>query len=122
MSPSQNDFCETQNIGSFAIKVISAAKQYGAASTYNHEIKPATRARWWVLLIGRRQAGNIIRMRFDSSNFRLNVTNRRDARFGYAITRTDKPNWVEISLDTFETEDAAYQAGVTALTQHQKLT
>ena len=61
-------------------------------------------------------------MSVESSNFRLNVTNRRDARFGYAITRTDKPNWLEMSLDTFETENAAYQAGVAALTQHLKLT
>ena len=58
----------------------------------------------------------------DSSKFQLKVTNRRDGKFGYAITRTDKPNWVEISFDTFETKDAAYQAGVAALAQHLKLT
>jgi hypothetical protein len=57
-------------------------------------------------------------MTASSQDFRLNVAPRKDGKFGYAITRIDRPDWAELSLETFATEEKAYRAGVRALAEH----
>jgi hypothetical protein len=50
--------------------------------------------------------------------FRIRIESRREGRFGYALIRIDKPDWLERSLDSFATEDEARNAGTKAIDKH----
>jgi hypothetical protein len=63
--------------------------------------------------------GAAIFVRMSESKFRMTIQDR-SGRYGYVITRIDKPDWAEASLDTFDSVDDAAVAAGDALERHRR--